>query len=140
MSEKPIVAIVDDDQSVREQVADLVNAMGFTAETFASADDFLNFHATTRAACLITDIRMPRMSGLELLEQLSGSGAIVPAIVVSASTRDADRTRARRSGAICFLSKPFREGDLLDCIQRAVLMGEAGKAFQTRRDSDVREK
>jgi FixJ family two-component response regulator len=128
LSEKPIIAIVDDDQSVREQVADLVSAMGFTAKVFASAGDFLEFHETAFAACLITDIMMPGMSGVELLEQLSASGTNVPAIVVTASTRDADRTRARRSGVICFLSKPFKERDLLDCIQHAVHRGRPGNA------------
>jgi FixJ family two-component response regulator len=140
LSEKPIIAIVDDDQSVREQVADLVNAMGFMAKAFASAGDFLEFHETAFAACLITDIMMPGVSGLELLEQLSASGKTVPAIVVTASTRDADRTRARRSGVVCYLSKPFRERDLLNCIQRAVHMAQVGETLQTRRDSDAREK
>jgi FixJ family two-component response regulator len=126
---KAVIAIVDDDQSAREGMVDLVTAMGFHAEAFERAEDFLEFRC--QPDCLITDVRMRGMSGLQLIERLLASGRSVPTIVVTAFAQEADRARALHGGAICCLSKPFEETQLLECI-RATL-SSPGRA----RDDEV---
>lgn len=97
---------------------DLVTAMGFRAEAFERAEDFLRRHS--EPDCLITDVRMPGMSGLELIDRLIEAGKSIPTIVVTAFTQEADRARALRGGAICCLSKPFDDAQLLECIHAAL--------------------
>lgn len=123
MDKKPIVAIVDDDQSAGEGIVDLVSAMGFEAQAFERAEDFLQSHQIGCADCLITDVRMPGMNGLELLERLLASGKSIPAIVLTAFAQDSDRMRALGAGAICYMTKPFRENELMTCIGAALSHG-----------------
>jgi FixJ family two-component response regulator len=118
MPERAVIAIVDDDQSVREGMVDLVTAMGFHGEAFERAEDFLQSHCDPD--CVITDVRMPAMSGLELIDRLLASGKSIPTIVLTAFTQEADRARALRGGAICYMSKPFAEDQLLQCIRTAL--------------------
>ena len=120
MDKKPLIAIVDDDQSAREGIVDLVTAMGYEAQAFERAEDFLQSVQLTRANCLITDVRMPGMTGLELLDHLPASGKAIPAIVLTAFTLEADRMRALAAGAVCYLSKPFQENELTRCISIAL--------------------
>ena len=120
MDRKPLIAIVDDDESAREGIVDLVSAMGYKAQAFEGAVDFLHSLQTARADCLITDVSMPGMTGLELLDRLLASGRVIPAIVLSAFTVDADRMRALAAGAVCYLSKPFQESELIRCIHVAL--------------------
>lgn len=116
------ISIVDDDPSAREGITDLVRSMGFKAQAFERAEDFLKSDQLNRTDCLITDMRMPGMSGLELHDRLVNSGLSIPTIVITAFPQDADRQRAERSGILCYLAKPCDEQNLLQCI-RAALAG-----------------
>jgi FixJ family two-component response regulator len=123
MDKKPVIAIVEDDQSAREGIVDLVSTMGFEAQAFERAEDFLRSHQIARADCLITDVRMPGMSGLELLDRLLAAGKSIPAIVLTAFTQEADRVRALGAGAVCYMSKPVHESELMHCIGTALSSG-----------------
>ena len=120
MQQKPVISIVDDDASVRESTMDLLNSMGFIGETFQRAEDFLRSDRLHTTACLITDMRMPGMTGLELHHRLVASGALIPTIVITGFPNDRDRARALQAGVICYLTKPFGQNELLDCIQSAL--------------------
>src|SRR5271165_6757694 len=120
VAEKPVISIVDDDASVREGTADLIEAMGFNAEAFDGADDFLKSSRLHSTSCLIADVRMPGMTGFELHNHLVGSGNFIPTILITAFPDDRDRARALRAGVICYLAKPFNEDELLACIQFAL--------------------
>src|SRR5580765_5435859 len=109
MIDRPVIAIVEDDQSVRESIVNLVTAMGFAAESFERPSDFLRSDRLARMSCLIADVRMPGMSGLELLDCLLVSGRSIPSIVITVFPRDRDRRRAVRAGAVCYLPKPFTD-------------------------------
>jgi FixJ family two-component response regulator len=126
MPTKPVISIVDDDESVREGTADLIESMGFVAKTFLHAEDFLQSDSIRCTACLITDVRMPGMSGLELHERLAASGNVIPTILVTAFPNDRDRAQAIGAGVMCYLSKPFSEDDLLACIDVALKRDETG--------------
>jgi len=112
-----MVSIVDDDPSVCEGLMDLLSSMGFAVEAFERADEFLKTDRPDTTSCLIADVQMPGMSGLELHEHLVRSGKIIPTILITAFPKDADRGRALRTGVKCYLAKPFSESDLLTCIQ-----------------------
>jgi FixJ family two-component response regulator len=118
--EKPVISIVDDDPSVREGTMDLLNSMGFIAETFQRADEFLESNRLHSTSCLIADVQLPGMTGLELYDHLVGSGQVVPTILITAFPDDNDRARALRAGVSCYLAKPFGETELLACIQSAL--------------------
>ena len=120
MDKKPVIAIVDDDQSAREGIVDLVSSFGFETRAFERAEDFLHSHQIGRADCLITDVRMPGMNGLELLDRLLAAGKSIPAIVLTAYTQEADRVRALGAGAVCYMPKPFHESELMKCIGTAL--------------------
>ena len=122
-----MVSIIDDDQSFRESVVDLVRAMGFEAQEFERAEDFLHSGGTARTACLITDMRMPGMSGLELHERLTARNEAIPTIVITAFPKDDDRARAQRNGVICYLAKPFDHNQLSDCITSALEKSQVGR-------------
>jgi predicted ATPase/DNA-binding response OmpR family regulator len=119
MSTKLVIAIVDDDESAREGTADLIKSMGFIAKAFPHAGGFLQSDSIGCTACLITDVRMPGMTGLELQERLVRSGNVIPTILVTAFPNDRDRAQAMRSGITCYLTKPFSEDELLECIRVA---------------------
>jgi FixJ family two-component response regulator len=116
VSRKPLISIVDDDESVREATQNLMEAQGFVAEAFASAEEFLNSQCLQQTSCLIADIQMPGMSGLELHTQLNKSGHKIPMILITAYYNDRTRARAVNAGVICYLKKPFSENELLGCI------------------------
>ena len=128
MSPENTVFVVDDDQAVRDSLALLVHSVGLEAETFESARDFLDAYRPDRRGCLITDIRMPGMSGLELQERLSADGYHIPVIVLTGFGDVPAAVRALKGGAVDFLEKPFNPQALLDLIQQAVV-----------RDTEIRE-
>jgi len=127
MPTNPLISIVDDDRSVREGTTNLIKAMGFIANGFRDAEDFLQSNSLHGTSCLIADVRMPGMTGLELHEHLVESGKLIPTILVTAFPNDRDRTRAIETGVTCYLTKPFNEDELLACIQRALKYDEAGE-------------
>jgi FixJ family two-component response regulator len=116
---KSVISIVDDDEWVRESTVDLVTAMGFSAVAFASATDFLNSSRLGDTCCLIADVQMPGMTGIELHDHLAGSGNMMATILITAYPDDQDRSRALQAGVIGYLSKPFNYHDLLTCVRRA---------------------
>ncbi|HVE23072.1 MAG TPA: response regulator [Acidocella sp.] len=118
-----MISIVDDDASVREALKDLIRAMGFSVETFASAEDFLRSGDLSKTDFLITDMRMPGMSGLELHHRLRAMGAPVPMVLITAFADEKEKTRALHAGVMGYLTKPFNEAELLAKI-RAALDGE----------------
>ena len=120
MKRQPVVAIVDDDQSFRDGISDLVNSMGFDSETFERAEHFLQSENLNRTSCLITDMRMPGMTGLELHNRLVAAGKRIPTIVITAFPKERERQRAIQAGIVCFLAKPFDEAQLVDCITSAL--------------------
>jgi FixJ family two-component response regulator len=116
----PVISIIDDDESVREGTMDLFKSMGFITVAFPCAAAFLGSNHLHDTSCLIADVQMPEMTGLELHNRLVGSGNIIPTILVTAYPDDADRVRALRAGVICYLVKPFNYSDLLACVRLAL--------------------
>jgi FixJ family two-component response regulator len=123
---KPLIAIIDDDEPVRVALQSLVRSVGLTAQAFASAADFLAAADGPRVACLILDVKMPGMTGLALHRHLVASGRQTPTILITANPDDAARAEALRDGALCYLSKPFAEDDLLAWINTALGRQEGG--------------
>src|SRR5258705_8220942 len=115
-SAPPQISIVDDDESVREALRSLMDSVGFGAEVFSSAEDFLNSGRLPVTGCLIVDVRMPGMSGLELQRHLNATDFRVPIVFISANDDDSARSRALEAGAVDFLKKPFSEDALLRAI------------------------
>ena len=120
MSEAPLIAIVDDDELARDGIRELVESFGYATATFTSAEHFLRSAVIAQATCLITDLQMPEQSGLELQEALRSRGYQMPVILVTAYPNDKDRTRALNNGAIDFLSKPFDDRWLMECLTDAI--------------------
>jgi FixJ family two-component response regulator len=116
----PVVAAVDDDFRVRESIESLLSSAGFTPWIFASAEEFLESGTAASAACLITDVRMPGIDGLELQRRVGLDCPGLPVIFVSAHNDDETRRRAMVQGAAAFLYKPFDAADLLGAIERAL--------------------
>ena len=114
------ISIVDDDESVREALKSLLKSAGFQVESFASAEEFLNSGQLPDTACLILDVRMPGMSGVELQDRLTASHRGLPIVFISAHADDEARARALENGAVGFLQKPFSDEALLDAIDAAV--------------------
>jgi FixJ family two-component response regulator len=114
------ISIVDDDESVREALKSLLKSAGFKAEAFASAEEFLNSGHLPGTDCLILDVRMPGMSGVELQDFLTASDEGVPIVFISAHADEEARARALESGAIDFLQKPFSDEALLSAIDAAI--------------------
>ena len=115
-----MIVIVDDDELVRDSLNGLMKAAGFSALTFASAEEFLNSGQQERTACLIADIRMPGMSGLELQSRLSRDNLRIPIIFITAQGDEKMRMQALRAGAVEFLAKPFDDDVLLDSVRAAL--------------------
>jgi FixJ family two-component response regulator len=114
-----MISIVDDDSSVREALKDLIRSMGFSVATFACAEDFLGSDVLAQTGCLITDMRMPGMSGLELHMRLRDKGTPVPMILITAFADEKEKARALQAGFVGYLTKPFNESELLGRIRSA---------------------
>ena len=127
----PVISIIDDDQSVREGTVDVLNSAGFFTEAFKDADEFLKSDRLDGISCLVADMRMPGLSGLELHNHLLRVGRNIPTILMTAFPRDVDRDRALDSGVCCYLAKPINEKDLLSYI-RLTLSSKAGAADKSR--------
>ena len=115
-----VVSIVDDDISVRRSTQRLLRSSGFRAEAFASAEEFLDSKSRAETACLILDLRMPGMNGLELQRRLAQNGSPVPIIFLSAHASEEDERSALRAGAVQFLRKPISKEALLSAIREAL--------------------
>jgi len=117
---KPVVFIVDDDSSVRRSLERLVRSVGLTAKSFASAKEFLQSGHGKETGCLVLDMRMPEVSGLELQEKMTRAGILLPIIFISGHATVPMSVRAMKAGALDFLQKPFDEQDLLEAVYRAL--------------------
>jgi FixJ family two-component response regulator len=124
LSKAPLIAIVDDDQFFRGSMRRLMRSLGYPVEAFPSAADFLASRRLDDIACLIADIHMPAMTGIELYARLIEAGHKIPTILVTAYPDDAARARALKDGIVCYLRKPFDDNDLMDCVQKAVQGGK----------------
>jgi two-component system, LuxR family, response regulator FixJ len=140
MKEKPpTVFVVDDDSGVRSSIRMLLKSIGIAATSLASAQEFLDAFDSSQPGCLVLDIRMPGMSGMELQQQLSLQGAIIPVIFITGHGDIPMAVEAMQHGAFDFLQKPFRDQDLIDRIQKALARDrETRTALQ--KHSQIREK
>jgi FixJ family two-component response regulator len=123
------ISVIDDDASVRAGTDNLLSSHGYTVRTFASAEDFLQSAHPDDASCVIADVQMPGMSGLDLLKHVRTLGNDVPFIFITAFPDESVRDRALKVGAVCFLAKPFAGPVLIGCIEAALdrHRGGAGK-------------
>ena len=115
-----MVFVIDDDESIREALKSLIRSVGLSAETFASAQDFLQSSRPDVPSCLILDVRMPGLSGLDLQRDLAETNTQIPIIFITGHGDIPMSVRAMKAGAVEFLTKPFRDQDLLDAIQQAL--------------------
>src|SRR5208283_2239287 len=115
-----MIAIVDDDESVRKATKSLVRSLGYEAATFCSAEEFLGSSQLKTAACLITDVRMPGMSGVELQDRLIADGCSLPTVFISAFSDERVQRKVLENGAVGYLHKPFDEDRLIACIDTAL--------------------
>src|SRR5215472_7458624 len=120
MSKAPLISIVDDDALARDGITELVESLGYKTTAFESAEDFLKSDVVADTACLITDLQMPGLSGLELQEALQSLGHQTPVIVITGYPNEKHRTRALENGAVGYLSKPLDEQTLIDCLTVAI--------------------
>jgi FixJ family two-component response regulator len=120
MANSPLISVVDDDDSVRESLRGLIRSVGFAAAVFASAEEFLNSDHLRNTDCLILDVRMPGMNGLELQRRLAASHMSIPVIFITAHGDEETRVRALNGGAVDYLLKPFSEEALLNAINTAL--------------------
>jgi FixJ family two-component response regulator len=133
LSKIPVISIVDDDRSVRNATNRLVRSLGYIAYAFASADEFLQSPYANHTSCLIIDVRMPNMTGLELQSALLTKGLATPMIFITAFAEESDRTRALEAGAVDFLTKPF-DGKTLIRSLSAALKGHGAETNAQYRD------
>jgi FixJ family two-component response regulator len=126
MAKRPLVAIVDDDKSFRGATRDLLRAAGFSTATYEDAESFLSGNDLATTACLVADMRMPGMTGLELYQTLVASGKDIPTVIITAHPEEVTQSRAREAGVSCFLSKPFAPDDLIECVQLALAKSQLG--------------
>jgi FixJ family two-component response regulator len=129
VADVPTVFIIDDDAGVRASIQDLVESVNLRAESFATAQGFLSGQRRDGPSCLVLDVRLPDTSGLDLQQELSRTGVRIPIIFITGHADIPMTVKAMKSGAVEFLTKPFREQDLLDVIHRAL-----------KRDREIREK
>ena len=115
-----LVSVVDDDESVRESLPDLLNEFGYSVRTFSSALEFLSSDAPGQTSCLLLDVAMPGMSGIELQAELKRQGKRIPIIFITGTEDDSVRARAVESGASAFLNKPFSDTALLEALRSVV--------------------
>jgi FixJ family two-component response regulator len=127
----PTVFIIDDDGGVRQAIHDLVESVGLRAESFATGEEFLGKKHTERPSCLVLDVRLPQMSGLDFQRRLAETGTQIPIIFITAHGDIPMSVRALKSGAVEFLTKPFRDQDLLDAIQQALERDRTAQEQQT---------
>ena len=130
----PTVFIIDDDRGMRQAVQDLVESVDLRAESFATAQEFLGRQPTSHPSCLVLDVRLPQMSGLDFQRRLTEIGMQIPIIFITAHGDVPMSVRALKSGAVEFLTKPFRDQDLLDAIQQALQRDRAAREQQAEVD------
>jgi FixJ family two-component response regulator len=121
-----MISIVDDDESVREATKGLVRSLGYAAATFCSAEEFLKSDRVSETSCLIADVQMPGMSGVDLQDRMIEEGFHTPVIFMTAFPEAKIRARVLQAGACGFLSKPFTEESLIECLDKALTADDTG--------------
>lgn len=134
-TEAPTVYLVDDDSSVRDAISSLVRSVGFNVETFSSAMEFLENVRTGVCACLVLDVRMPRMSGLDLQRKMQELNLDIPIIFITGHGDIPMAVRAIKSGAVEFLPKPFKDDELLDAIDKAINIDRSSRESRAELES-----
>ncbi|WFU37696.1 response regulator [Bradyrhizobium sp. CB82] len=120
MSAPSVISVLDDDPYVRAAIDNLLASRGYVVHTFASAEEFLGSTDLNGASCVIADVQMPVMSGIDLLTQMRTQGSATPFIFITAFPDESVRARALRAGALCFLGKPFATSELIQCLETAL--------------------
>ena len=120
MAKSHVISIIDDDPSVREATQSLIRSLGYDAQVFASAEEYLQSERVSDSSCLITDLHMPGMSGTDLQDRLIADGYQIPIIFVTAYYEDRTRDRVMDAGAFGFLRKPFNDESLIACLDKAL--------------------
>jgi FixJ family two-component response regulator len=120
LSTRSVISVIDDDASVRAATNNLLSSHGYIVHTFASAGEFLQSAGLNESVCVIADVQMPVMSGLDLLTQMRAQGYAAPFIFITAFPEENVRARAQKAGAVCFLAKPFAGPVLINCIETAL--------------------
>jgi FixJ family two-component response regulator len=123
----PTVFIIDDDHGMRQSIQDLAESVGLQAESFATGQEFLSSKRTSGPSCLVLDVRLPQMSGLDFQRQLAETGVQIPIIFITGHGDVPMSVKAMKSGAVEFLTKPFRNQDLLDAMQQAIQRDRASR-------------
>lgn len=123
-----MIAVVDDDRSVREGLENLISSVGFEVRLFASAEDFLDSNTRLQTDCAILDVRLPGISGLELQKRLAAERQNIPIIIITAQGDDQTQDEAVVAGAIAFLKKPFKEEVLLTALESALNRNKSDKS------------
>ena len=121
MSPSSLICVVDDDASVRVSLEGLLRSLGHRVQAFDSATAFMASDARGVAACIISDLQMPGMTGVEMKEAMVAAGQKTPVILITAFADEAQKVRAERAGVTCFLPKPFTGEKLIDCLNRALI-------------------
>jgi FixJ family two-component response regulator len=124
MAKRTLISIVEDDQPFRESMRKLVTLLGYTVEAFASATDFLKSPLVAETDCLVADVQMPGMTGVELHKHLVEAGRAIPTILVTAYPNEAVRNRALKDGVVCYLPKPVDDDHLDRCLRSALQSGK----------------
>jgi FixJ family two-component response regulator len=127
MTKKLLVSVVEDDRFFRESMRRLMKSLGYVAEVFPSAADFLASPRLAETACLIADVHMPAMTGIELYRRLMDAGHAIPTILVTAFPNDVDRARALKDGVLAYLRKPVDEQHLRQCLRAALRPGDSAE-------------
>ena len=128
MPKASLVSVVEDDRYFRESMRRLMRSLGYNVEAFSSAADFLASPRLIETTCLIADVHMPAMTGIELYRHLIEAGYTIPTILVTAYPDDVDRARVLNDGVVCYLRKPVDEQHLMRCLRAALESGEPGEA------------
>ena len=123
MSAASVISVLDDDPYVRAAINNLLESRGYVVHTFASAEEFLRSSDSNGTSCVIADVQMPLMTGIDLLTQMRAHGSATPFIFITAFPDESVRVRALKAGAVCFLGKPFAASDLMQCLDRALAAG-----------------
>jgi FixJ family two-component response regulator len=129
MADGLLIAVVDDDMSIRNATQDLLRAAGFSTAAFSNATSFLDSPIRENVGCLVADMRMPGMTGIELHEHLAASGSGIPTVIVTAHPGELSGERIREAGITCFLIKPFAPDALLQCVRNALASFKARRTI-----------
>ena len=124
MAKSALISIIEDDEPFRESMRMLITALGYTVEAFPSAANFLASPCLAETACLVADVQMPGMTGIELHRHLVDAGYAIPTVLVTAYPNEAARTRALKNGVVCYLRKPVDDDQLERCLRSALQSGK----------------